>query len=66
MGRQRRHITTSRRLLSGEHPEQAMWLKYVDPDETEGERYTVYEENAAAPVKPAAKRSRLKARLRPC
>lgn len=33
----------SRRMLSGEHPEQAMWLKYVDPDEKEGEHFEVYE-----------------------
>jgi hypothetical protein len=33
----------SRRQLSGEHPEQAMWLKYVDPDEFEAEHYEVYE-----------------------
>jgi uncharacterized protein (DUF362 family) len=37
-------ITTSRRLLSGDHPEQAMWLKYVDPAEDEGEHYEVYED----------------------
>lgn len=37
-------ITTSRRLLSGDHPDQAMWLKYVDPAEEEGEHYEVYEE----------------------
>ena len=37
-------ITTSRRVLSGDHPEQAMWLKYVDPAEAEGEHYEVYEE----------------------
>jgi uncharacterized protein (DUF362 family) len=34
----------SRRILSGQHPEQAMWLKYVDPEETEGEHFEVYEE----------------------
>ena len=33
----------SRRHLSGDRPDQAMWLKYVDPDEAEGERYEVYE-----------------------
>jgi hypothetical protein len=33
----------SRRVLSGDHPEQAMWLKYVDPDEKESEHYEVYE-----------------------
>ena len=33
----------SRRKLSGDKPEQAMWLKYVDPDEAEGEHFEVYE-----------------------
>jgi hypothetical protein len=33
----------SRRDLSGKHPEQAMWIKYVDPDEMEGEHFEVYE-----------------------
>ncbi len=33
----------SRRVLSGEHPDHAMWLKYVDPDNVEDERYSVYE-----------------------
>lgn len=37
-------LNVSRRLLSGDHPEQAMWLKYVDPDEAEGEVYEVYEQ----------------------
>jgi len=36
-------LGASRRQLAGEHPEQAMWLKYVDPDEAEGEHYEVYE-----------------------
>lgn len=36
-------ITASRRQLSGAHPEQALWLKYVEPHETEGEHYAVYE-----------------------
>lgn len=36
-------LDRSRRILSGDHPEQAMWLKYVDPDEIEGEHYDVYE-----------------------
>jgi hypothetical protein len=38
------NIRASRRQLSGEHPDQAMWLKYVDPDESEGEHYEVYEQ----------------------
>ena len=36
-------VRGSRRQLSGEHPEQAMWFKYVDPEEAEGEHYEVYE-----------------------
>ncbi len=36
-------LDRSRRILSGDHPEQAMWFKYVDPDEKEGEHYEVYE-----------------------
>ena len=38
----------SRRVLSGEHPEQAMWLKYVDPVEKEGEHFEVYERTLQA------------------
>ena len=34
----------SRRDLSGPKKDQAMWLKLVDPEETEGERFGVYEE----------------------
>jgi hypothetical protein len=34
----------SRRILSGGRPEQAMWLKYVDPQESEGEHFEVYEQ----------------------
>ena len=40
-------LKESRRVLSGDKPEQAMWLKYVDPEETEGEHYEVYEEGLA-------------------
>ncbi len=36
-------IGWSRRQLAGEHPEQGMWLKYVDPLEAEGEHFEVYE-----------------------
>ena len=36
-------LKRSRRKLSGDRPEQAMFLKYVDPDEVEDERYGVYE-----------------------
>jgi uncharacterized protein (DUF362 family) len=41
------HITVSRRKLAGEHPNQAMFFKYVDPDEAEGERFEVYEQALA-------------------
>jgi len=34
----------SRRKLAGDNPDQAMWLKYVDPDEVEGEHFEVYEQ----------------------
>jgi hypothetical protein len=40
-------LRESRRKLSGNKPDEAMWLKYVDPDETEGEHYEVYEVNLA-------------------
>jgi hypothetical protein len=40
-------LNLSRRVLSGEHPEQAMWLKYVDPNEDEGEHYEVYQHTLA-------------------
>lgn len=36
-------LRVSRRQLAGNDPDQAMWLKYVDPDEIEGEQYEVYE-----------------------
>ena len=34
----------SRRDLSGEKKESALWLKLVDPDEVEEEHFEVYEE----------------------
>jgi uncharacterized protein (DUF362 family) len=37
------NIRVSRRQLSGEHHEQAMFLKFVDPDEDEKEHFEVYE-----------------------
>ena len=39
----------SRRQLAGDHPEQSMWLKYVDPQEheAEGEHFEVYEKALA-------------------
>jgi hypothetical protein len=36
-------LRESRRKLSGANPNQAMWLKFVDPDEAEGEHFEVYE-----------------------
>ena len=36
-------LRQSRRVLSGARPDQAMWLKYVDPEEVEGEHFEVYE-----------------------
>ena len=36
-------IRASRRDLSGAHPEQAMWLKYVSAEDEEGEHFEVYE-----------------------
>lgn len=38
------HISVSRRQLAGDHPEQGMWLKYVDPAEEENEHFEVYEQ----------------------
>jgi uncharacterized protein (DUF362 family) len=34
----------SRRLLSGEKKDRALWLKLVDPEESEGERFSAYDE----------------------
>jgi hypothetical protein len=36
-------LWASRRKLAGEHPEQAMWFKFVDPQEDESEHFEVYE-----------------------
>jgi hypothetical protein len=36
-------VKTSRRLMSGANPEQAMWMKFVAPEDVEGEHYDVYE-----------------------
>ena len=38
----------SRRIISGDRKDEALWLKLVDPQETEGERFSVYEEHQAA------------------
>ena len=35
---------SSRRELSGSKKDQGMWLKLVDPEEREGERFATYEE----------------------
>lgn len=45
-------LRESRRKLSGDRPDQAMWMKYVDPDEKEGEHYEVYD-HALAQAKAA-------------
>jgi uncharacterized protein (DUF362 family) len=37
------HIRVSRRELAGDNPDHAMFYKFVDPEETEGEHYEVYE-----------------------
>jgi hypothetical protein len=34
----------SRRHLSGDKKDRALWLKLVDPEETEGEQFRVYDE----------------------
>ena len=41
-------VRVSRRALAGRRPDQAMFYKFVDPDETEGERFAVYEQALAA------------------
>lgn len=41
-------IKLSRRDLAGSHPDHAMFYKFVDPSEAEGERYEVYERALAA------------------
>ena len=40
-------LNFSRRVLSGSNPEQAMWMKWVDPHEKEGEHFEVYEQTLA-------------------
>ena len=40
-------LKVSRRRLAGENPDEAMWLKYVDPEEAEGEHFEVYERTLA-------------------
>jgi len=41
-------IITSHREFSGTRPGSALWLKLVDPNESEGERFEVYDKNLAA------------------
>jgi uncharacterized protein (DUF362 family) len=40
-------VQASRRILSGDHPEQGMWMKYVEPGDPEGEHFSVYERTLA-------------------
>jgi hypothetical protein len=40
-------LHVSRRDLAGAHKDSAMWLKFVDPEEAEGEHYEVYERTLA-------------------
>ena len=44
-------ITISRRALAGDHPERALFYKFVDPSEAEDEHYAVYERTLAAMVR---------------
>jgi hypothetical protein len=37
------HLGVSRRVLSGYRKDRALWLKKIDPEEREGERFEVYE-----------------------
>jgi uncharacterized protein (DUF362 family) len=36
-------LSRSRRAIAGSNPDEALWLKYVDPLELEGERFEIYE-----------------------
>jgi uncharacterized protein (DUF362 family) len=40
-------LRMSRRQIAGADPDQALWFKFVDPDETEGENFDVYEKTLA-------------------
>lgn len=40
-------LNVSRRQLAGQFKDQALWMKYVDPDEAEGEHFEVYEDTLA-------------------
>ena len=37
----------SRRKLAGDNPDEAMWFKYIDPEEIEAEHFEVYERTLA-------------------
>jgi hypothetical protein len=41
------NLNMSRRDLAGLYKDQALWMKYVDPTEAEGEHYEVYEDTLA-------------------
>jgi hypothetical protein len=41
------NLNMSRRDLAGLYKDQALWMKYVDPNEAEGEHYQVYEDTLA-------------------
>jgi uncharacterized protein (DUF362 family) len=45
---QQSELFYSRRVLAGPRKESAMWFKYVDPEEAEGEHFEVYERELAA------------------
>ncbi len=47
-------LRRSRRVLAGERRDQALWMKYVDPDEAEDERFAVYEHALAQSAKATA------------
>jgi uncharacterized protein (DUF362 family) len=40
-------VNVSRRVLSGEHPDDALFFKFVDPDDFECETYSIYEKTLA-------------------
>ena len=44
---QQSELSSSRRELAGENKQSALWFKYVDPEEAEGEHFEVYEAELA-------------------
>lgn len=40
-------LQASWRALSGDHPEQGLWMKFVEPHGAEGEHFEVYERTLA-------------------